>query len=164
MTLEQLNFVLQIIGSVGVVGSLIFVGLQVRQNTKATRVQVQENMTSDYIAVAHMLIDNAEVFTRGIAATPDSFASFSAAEKMISFVCFFAMFKHFENIHSQRERGFIDKESWAAWSEHILMSFNQPGVKIWWELRRGSFNPHFRSFLESSPPPKVATLVEVMPG
>jgi hypothetical protein len=32
-------------------------------------------------------------------------------------------------------------------SEHILMSFNQPGVKIWWELRRGSFNPHFRNFL-----------------
>ncbi len=41
MTLEQLNIVLQLVGTLGVIGSLIFVGLQVRQNTKATRVQVQ---------------------------------------------------------------------------------------------------------------------------
>ena len=49
MTLEQLNIVLQLVGTLGVIASLIFVGLQVRQNTKATRVQVQENMTSGYI-------------------------------------------------------------------------------------------------------------------
>jgi len=42
------------------------------------------------------------------------------------------------------------------------MYFNQPGVKMWWELRRGSFNPRFRNFLESSPAPKVATFVEIM--
>ena len=69
MTLEQLNIVLQLVGTLGVIGSLIFVGLQVRQNTKATRVQVQENMTTGYISVAQVLIEHAEVFTRGIAAT-----------------------------------------------------------------------------------------------
>jgi hypothetical protein len=42
------------------------------------------------------------------------------------------------------------------------MYFNQPGVKMWWELRSGSFNPRFRKFLESSPAPKVATFVEIM--
>jgi hypothetical protein len=45
-----------------------------------------------------------------------------------------------------------------------LMYFNQPGVKMWWELRRGSFNSRFRKFLESSPAPKVATFVEIMGG
>jgi len=63
MTLEQLGTVFQIIGTLGVIASLIFVGAQIRQNTKATRVQVQENMTSDYIAVAQILIDNADAFT-----------------------------------------------------------------------------------------------------
>ena len=82
MALEQLNLVLQIVGSVGVVGSLIFVGLQVRQNTKATRVEVQENVTSNYIAVAQLLIDNVNVFIRGIFATREP--SFEArAEKII---------------------------------------------------------------------------------
>ena len=162
MNVEQLNIVLQLVGTLGVIGSLIFVGLQVRQNTKATRVQVQENMTSGYISVAQVLIDHAEVFTRGIAATRESFATFSDADKLIYFGLIFSIVKHFENIHSQRERGFIDNESRTAWSEHVLMYFNQPGVKMWWKLRRDTFNPRFRNFLESSPAPKVATFVEIM--
>jgi hypothetical protein len=87
------------------------------------------------------------------------FAAFSAAEKLIYFGLIFSTLKHFENIHSQRERGFIDNESWTAWSEHVLMYFNQPGVKMWWKLRGGSFNPRFRKFLESSPPLEIITQV-----
>jgi hypothetical protein len=112
MTLEQLSLVFQLAGALGVIASLIFVGMQIRQNTQATRVQVQENMTSGCIATAQILIDNAEVFTRGIAATRESFSSFSDADKLVYFGAIFSIFKHFENIHSQRQRGFIDDESW----------------------------------------------------
>jgi hypothetical protein len=35
---------------------------------------------------------------------------------------------------------------------------------MWWELRRGSFNPRFQNFRESSPAPKVATFIEIMSG
>jgi hypothetical protein len=112
MTLEQLSLVFQLAGALGVIASLIFVGMQIRQNTQATRVRVQENMTSGYIATAQILIDNAEVFTRGIAATRESFSSFSDADKLVYFGAIFSIFKHFENIHSQRQRGFIDDESW----------------------------------------------------
>ena len=104
MTLEQLNLLLQIVGSIGVIGSLIFVGLQVRQNTKTTRVQVQENMTSCYISVAQLLIDNAEVFTRGIAATRESFALFSDADKMIYFSAIFPLFTFREHPFATRTR------------------------------------------------------------
>lgn len=162
MTLEQLGSLFEIIGTVCVIGSLIFVGVQVRQNTKAARVQVQENMTSGYISVVQMLIDNAEVFTRGIAANQQSFASFSEADKLTYFSILFAAFKLFENVYSQHERGFIDRESWMAWSENILMHLNQPGVQMWWNLRKGSFRPSFRKFLESTPAPKVPTTLDVL--
>ena len=162
MTLEQLGNVFQIVGTVCVIASLIFVGAQVRQNTKATRIQVQENMTRGCIAVVKMLIDNAELFTRGIVATRESFRSFSEPDKLTFISMLFAAFKLFENVHSQHERGFIDRESWAAWSENMLMHFNQPGVQMWWSLRKGSFRPSFRKFLESSAAPKVPTTVDVL--
>ena len=79
MTLEQRNIVLQLVGTLGVIASLIFVGLQVRQNTKATRVQVQENMTTGYVSVAGILIKHAEIFTRVFAATREPFAALSPA-------------------------------------------------------------------------------------
>jgi hypothetical protein len=46
----------------------------------------------------------------------------------------------------------------------MLMHFNQPGVQMWWSLRKGSFAPSFRTFLESSPAPKVPTMVDVLRG
>jgi hypothetical protein len=162
MTLEQLGVVVQLAGTLGIIGSLIFVGAQVRQNTRATRVQVQENMTSGYIAVVQLLTDHAEVFTRGIAATRESFSSFSDADKLIYVSMLFAAFKLFENVHSQHERGFIDRASWAAWSENMLMHFHQPGVQMWWSLRKGSFRLSFRQFLESSPAPKVPSTLDVL--
>ena len=124
----------------------------------------QENIARGYVAVVEMLIDNAQLFTRGIVAIRESFRSFSEPDKLIFVSMLFAAFKLFENVHSQRERGFIDRESWAAWSENMLMHFNQPGVQMWWSLRKGSFRPSFRNFLESSPAPKVSTTVDVLRG
>lgn len=162
MTLEQIGVLSQLVGTLGVIASLIFVGVQIRQNTRATRAQVQENMTSGYIAVAQTLAANAKVFAQGISATPESFSALSDEDKLVYFGVVFAFFKHFENMHSQRERGFIDNESWVAWSEHILMYFNQPGVQLWWSLRKGTFRPSFRKFLELSPAPKVESMVDVL--
>ena len=164
MTLEQFGILSQIVGTLVVIASLIFVGVQIRQNTKAIRVQVQENMTSGYIAVIEVLSEHADVFTRGIAANRESFASFSDADKLIFFSVLFAAFKLFENVHSQRERGFIDGDSWEAWSENMLMHFNQPGVQMWWTLRKGSFRPSFRHFLESAPAPSVPATVDLLGG
>jgi hypothetical protein len=45
MTLEELNIVFHPLGTLGVIGSLIFVGLPVRQNTKAT-VRREPGMTN----------------------------------------------------------------------------------------------------------------------
>jgi hypothetical protein len=84
------------------------------------------------------------VFTRGIAATRESFSSFSDADKLIYFGAIFANFKHFENIHSQRQRGFIDDESWEAWSEHILMYFNPGGTNVV-EPAQGELCPEFQN-------------------
>jgi hypothetical protein len=68
---------------------------------------VQQNVTSGYISVA------TRAWRQCPGQTPphDRFVSFSDADKLIYFGLIFSIFKHFENIHSQRERGFIDDES-----------------------------------------------------
>ena len=162
MTLEEIGVLSQLVGTLGVIASLVFVGVQIRQNTKATRAQVHESITSGYQAAAQSVTTHAEVFARGIAATPESFSAFSEADKMTYFGVIFGFFKHFENMHAQYENGYVDPESWTAWSEHMLMYFHQPGVQVWWSLRKGTFRPSFRAFLETTPPPRVRSMVEVL--
>jgi hypothetical protein len=114
--------------------------------------------------VAESITAHAATFAKGIAATPESFAALSDEEKLIYFSVIFGFFKHFENMHSQYERGFMARDSWAAWSEHILMYYNQPGVKLWWNMRGRAFFPSFRAFLEFSVTFKLTSMVDVLHG
>ena len=69
MSLEQLSYLAQIIGSIGVVLSLVFVGLQVRQNTAALQ-RNEHNSTMEQWTVIRMAIvenrDIAEFMTDGL--------------------------------------------------------------------------------------------------
>jgi hypothetical protein len=69
MSLEQLSYLAQIAGAVGVVLSLVFVGLQIRQNTAALQ-RNQHNSTMAQWTVIRMAIagnrDIAELMTAGL--------------------------------------------------------------------------------------------------
>src|SRR5438093_8074974 len=69
MSLEQLSYLAQIAGSIGVILSLVFVGLQIRQNTAALR-RNEHNSTMMQWTVVRMAIagnrDIAELMTAGL--------------------------------------------------------------------------------------------------
>src|SRR5437773_1981885 len=69
MSFEQLSYVAQIVGSVGIIVSLIFVGLQIRQNTGALQ-RDEHNSTMTQWTVIRMAIakhrDIAELMTDGL--------------------------------------------------------------------------------------------------
>ena len=69
MSLEQLSYLAQIAGAVGVVLSLVFVGLQIRQNTAALQ-RNEHNSTMAQWTVIRMAIakhrDIAELMTAGL--------------------------------------------------------------------------------------------------
>src|SRR3954471_3370378 len=69
MSLEQISYAAQIVASVGVVVSLIFVGLQIKQNTGALQ-RNEHNSTMEQWTVIRMAIaknrDIAELMTAGL--------------------------------------------------------------------------------------------------
>src|SRR5205823_12603116 len=69
MSLEQLSYLAQIAGLIGVILSLVFVGLQIRQNTAALR-RNEHNSTMAQWTVIRMAIagnrDVAELMTAGL--------------------------------------------------------------------------------------------------
>src|SRR5450755_2554738 len=69
MSIEQISYLAQIVASVGVVVSLIFVGLQIRQNTDALQ-RNEHNSTMAQWTVIRMAIaknrDIAELMTAGL--------------------------------------------------------------------------------------------------
>ena len=69
MSLEQLSWLAQIVGSVGVILSLIFVGLQIRQNTGALQRNEHNSTMSQWTVIRQGIASNrdvAELMTAGL--------------------------------------------------------------------------------------------------
>lgn len=61
MTLEGINYISQIFAVVGVIASLIFVGYQIRQNTRALRATSHHAVTDSFNAINTLTISDPKV-------------------------------------------------------------------------------------------------------
>ena len=71
MSFEQVSYLAQIVASIGVVLSLIFVGLQIRQNTGALQREEHNNTMAQWTVIRYhghcQTPDIAELMTAGLA-------------------------------------------------------------------------------------------------
>ena len=162
MTLSDLGNIGNFVGAIGVVASLIYVGLEVRRNTRALRAQAHETVVTGYMDAISVISEHAEVMAKCMKSSYEEFRGYSDAEKTIFFGVIFGFFKHFEQIHAQYRRGLIGDREWASWSEHIQMQYCQPGPQWWWPLRRTSFVEPFREYLENAPRPEMRLLTDIL--
>ena len=153
MSLESLALLSQIVGAIAVIASLIFVGIQIREQANATRAQTEQAIAANWMALTQVIADNADPFAAGLVSTSDTLAELGDGGRLRFLSAMFALFKHYENMYLQFTKRRISHDEWEPWSNHIQMYFHQPGVQIWWNLRKSAFSPPFRAFLESSIPP-----------
>ena len=114
MTLEQIFFISQSVAAVGVIASLIFVGLQVRGSTKAVRSAtaqaVHENFASWYMAIAEHPAELGVVL-KGFG----DLEGLSTAERAIFNCIFLAFTSHAQNAFHQWRQGHLANELWTCW-------------------------------------------------
>ena len=64
MDSEKINSWLQILGMLGIVASLIFVGLQIKQTDAIASLETQENAIARNLAALELMADNIDVWQR----------------------------------------------------------------------------------------------------
>ena len=162
MTIQDWANIGEMIGAAGVIASLVFVGWQIRTSTKTTRLHMHEQVTQTFMSLLNSVMLDPEAFSAGLRSTSSDFESLNEKQTMFFFAAMIGMFKHFEMMHVQYRQGVMDQETWDAWSEHVRMYFHQPGAQAWWSLRRATFVPDFRKYLESSAPPQMRSFVDLI--
>jgi len=133
---------IETLGVVGVIASLIFVGMEIRQNTKATNAAAIQQMSAtglahmDGIAGNSQLID---VITRGFA----DFESLTDAEQFQIMLTMNAGMLNTQGLFRQWRLGALPDEDWAYWNERICPEMHYPVSRmIWAEIKSGN-NPAF---------------------
>jgi hypothetical protein len=153
VNLEAVNAVAQLIAASGVIVSLFYLAVQVRQNTRSQRSVIVDSLTRsllDLLAPQASNLDQMRAFVSVI----EDWHGATEADRVRGVAMLFTTFKVFENAWFQERQGTLDPEQWEGWDLHIRVYYHRPGVKTWWSLRRAMFAPGFRNYLEKTQPVK----------
>lgn len=110
MTLEQYAAIAEIIGVVSVLVTLVFLTLQVRQNTRALKATTIQAALQSEIDVAAMLLEHASTWHKVMTAAP-----LEAGEETRKAIGLYNVFMiDTENRYHQYHSGYLGAQSWQA--------------------------------------------------
>ena len=148
LTLSQLADLGELIGGLAVVASLVYLALQIRQNTRTVRGSTLHLNTDLWASLFLRLAepDIARAYVAGMAGRPDM--------KPLHYTQFFficrAMFLGYENQYYQVRQGVLDRETYEAYQRAIATQFLAfPGFRIWWQQSRSVFSPAFAEHIDA---------------
>jgi hypothetical protein len=141
----------ELVAVFGVILSLIFVGIEIRQNTRVARGETRTNLAAlnqDWLfLVANS--DEGEIYRR-VWIAPES-EELTQAELSRANLLMIANLRRLENVYFQYEEGLVDEsalESYGFRTNNGL--FGGGAFREWWfaEDNRSVFHPGFVSFFE----------------
>lgn len=146
MSLEEFYYVSQIVATVAIIGSLLFVGAQIWQS-RVQFFRAEANATQAQFSAFRALIINdpaiAKLWLDGLA-DPDALdPADSFRHTMLLSEFFWATFHNFD----RRRNGVKRAHSWQpAGLERIVSS---PGGRKYWKQVRSSFDPEFQKAVDA---------------
>jgi hypothetical protein len=167
MSLEDLGNVGEFVAAVGVIISLIYLAVQIRQNTSSVRASTfheSANRAADFTKAIGEQKELARILRTGLG----GLEQLEDDDDRLRFVMLLhTLFRQYEDIFFQYRAGNLSSESWDAWRYSIRSNLSNPGVTPFWNLRRPFFTESFRKFVETErettePLPTVAEIAETI--
>ena len=147
MTLQDLGSIGEFLGAIGVIASLIYLAVQIRQNTRSVRAASFQETVRDAAAMSDTLATNAalsRIYWEGVqdydALKPDERHRFGAY--------LLGVFRRMENFVYQTEHGALESDSWEGLRNLTRIILSTPGGAAWWERAQGLFSPAFRAYVD----------------
>ena len=147
MSLENIYYISQSFAVLAIVVSLIFVGIQVRQNSSQSEVAAAEAVHRSF-STWYLNISDPEVssiIVKGL----ENHSSLSASERW-TFTCKLMPFLlSAQDAHMKWLEGSLSNERWSIWDGVSGYFFKAPGGVAMWNSRSYMFSEAFQTYAEN---------------
>ena len=147
MSWEAWTAIGQLIGAVGVIASLIFVGIQVRQSVRAAKASAFQELVSSIISVNMAHVENPEILEvidragKGVALAPQEHRLYVALVLSAARLA--------QSAHYQCQLGLLDKSKLESVVYNLIRHLKtETGKAVWSELQQRS-DAEFRGYVSS---------------
>ena len=147
MNWDAIGATAEMLGSVAVVATLMYLAVQMRQNTQSNRTAAIQTMASQDSAWLSAVAQNTElsdVVSRGWRDLSDlsesELARFSA---IMAQSC-----RQYDSQYCLWSDGAIPENLWRASERTLRFSMSRPGSQVWWSTAKFLFSEEFQSLVD----------------
>lgn len=163
MNWDAISAISQLVGSIAVVVSVLYLAFQLRSSTRVAKVAAQDAAAAALRDVTKPFMENAELGQLWRAGLED-LSKLSPDDQARFFHAAHQFLKALETIHFHYVHGLLDKELWAGWRELLRHYVASPGIAHYLEIRSEVFSRRFCAFLRELEPVKERLTVGTLLG
>lgn len=146
MSLEDLSYIASIIAAFGVMGSLIFVGLQVRSSTAATSAAAAAAVHNNFAEFYKSVQGDPVLMNLTLRGLRD-YDSLTETEKGQISSFFMAFNLHMQDAYYKWKDGSLSPELFRGWELVSMNMFGLPGGRNFWSIRGYLFSEAYQNFV-----------------
>jgi hypothetical protein len=147
MNWEALGAVAELVGALGVIATLGYLAVQIRQNTAVVRTSSFQDLiaaTSNFNTAIVQNAEVAEIYRRGI----EGLADLSETEKVRFHGLMSELFNVAQVSYQLQKRGLIDDQLSNGYLTSFSNLLREPGVREWWLSARIWWHEDFQTFID----------------
>ncbi len=148
MDLETIYYIGQTLAVLAVLASLVFVGLQVKQNTKALKATSHHAITDSFNHLNAILGTDpkaARIWRLGHMGLDNL-----GDDEQVSFAYLCIGYTRvFETLYFQNKNGTMDASLFETENRSLRWAMGNPGFREWWTTNPISFSDEYRQFIET---------------
>jgi hypothetical protein len=145
---EALGAIAEMIGAIGVIATLVYLAVQVRQNTRAIRAQTYGSFVTQFRNWNEPMRAN-EGMAERFHELMEDVESLSPKEQRHAIHVLYDFTRLAENLHYQHSEGMLSDAVWSGWENTFRAYLSAPGFVWYLEQRRSFFAPEFNTWVSS---------------
>ena len=148
MNWDAIGAAAELLGALGVIATLGYLAVQIRQNTQVVRMSNFQELQRDYSNLSNTIVaspDAAMLFNKGLA----SFRALSEDEKARFHWMISEPLKGAQTCFQLHRRGLIDESLYENYMTSFLRLFRAPGVREYWSIENRWWHDDFQAFLNT---------------
>ena len=149
--MEKFNQWLTLAANFGVIAGLIFLGLEIQQNTISTRMAARENATQGHIDYLGYLLDNTVLAHANEKLSNNQPVDNLEGNQMRIFLQM--RWRHYERVYYQYRNDLLSDQEWAGFEAGIMRSFRDEN-DLWrmsgnvWARDKERLSQQFAEYVE----------------
>jgi len=131
VSLQEYSFIFDVVSAVGVVASVLYLGYQIRQNTRAMRRTVARDIVRDLNEMGRFFIEMPDLITIYFKAN-DQPDELSPADQFRFQILVMRVMSNFDLAIGCHKDGLIGDQSVETYAQSVRQLFKSGVVKAWW--------------------------------